>query len=81
MEPGDQVLADSRFTIGDDIACYGASLIISAFLKSTLQLTKKEVEHSKQIGKVGIHVETGKTTCVTGALKNMTKYYQQHSVW
>ena len=49
MEPGDQVLADRGFTISDDIACYGASLIILSFTEGRSQLTQKEVEQSKQI--------------------------------
>jgi hypothetical protein len=68
LEPGDQVLADRGFTIGDDIACYGASLIIPSFTKGKTQLSLKEVEQSKQISKVRIHVER-----IIGALK---KRYQ-----
>ena len=68
LEPGDQVLADRGFTIGDDVACYGASLIIPSFTKGKKQLSQEEVERSKQISKVRIHVER-----VIGTLKKRYK--------
>ena len=64
LEPGDQILADRRFTISDDIACYGASLIIPSFTRGKKQLSQEEVEQSKQISRVRIHVER-----VIGTLK------------
>ena len=64
LEPGDQILADRGFTISDDIACYGASLIIPSFTRGKKQLSQEEVEQSKQISRVRIHVER-----VIGTLK------------
>lgn len=68
LEPGDQVLADRGFLISDDIACYGATLIIPSFTRGKKQLSQEEIERSKQISKVRIHVER-----VIGTLKKRYK--------
>ena len=57
LEPGDQVLGDRGFLIGEDVANCGAELIIPAFTKGKPQLSKREVEISRQISRVRIHVE------------------------
>ena len=56
LEPGD-VLADCGFTIADDVAVHGAKLEIPAFTRGKKQLTQREVELSKQLSMVCIHVE------------------------
>jgi len=65
LEPGDVVLADRGFTIESDLAVYGAKLEIPAFTRGKNQLSQREVEYSKQLSTVRIHVER-----VIGRLKN-----------
>ena len=65
LDPGDVVLADRGFDIGDDIALHGGRLEIPAFTRGKKQLSMQEVEYSRRISKVRIHVER-----VIGLLKN-----------
>ena len=57
LEPGDVVLADRGFTLKEDIASHGAHLEIPAFTRGKKQLSQEDVEKSKQLSKVRIHVE------------------------
>ena len=62
----DQILADWGFTLQDDFATMtGSQLIIPAFTKGKLQLGGHEVEASRKMSSVRIHVER-----VIGLLKN-----------
>lgn len=65
VEAGDTVLADRGFTIADDLAVHGVKLEIPAFTRGKGQLSQRDVELSKQLSKVRIHVER-----VIGNLKN-----------
>ena len=65
LKPGDVVLADRGFTVSDDLAIYGAKLEIPAFTTGKQQLSQREVELSKQLSRVRIHVER-----IIGLLKN-----------
>ena len=65
LQPGDVVLADRGFTIEEDVALCGAKLEIPAFTRGKRQLTQKEVEKSKQLSAVRIHLER-----IIGILKN-----------
>lgn len=65
IEHGDVILADRGFDITDDLCIYGTYLEIPSFMRGKKQLSMKEVEHSKKIAKVRIHVER-----VIGVLKN-----------
>ena len=65
LEPGDIVLADRGFTVSEDIALQGARLEIPAFTRGKKQLSQQDVEMSKQLSKVRIHVER-----VIGLMKN-----------
>ena len=65
MEHGDVILADRGFDIADDLGVYGARLVIPSFTRRKKQLSLEEVEHSKKVAKVRIHVEQ-----VIGLLKN-----------
>jgi hypothetical protein len=57
-QPGDQILADRGLTIVDDFAGYcSAELIIPSFTKGKKQLSAKEVETSRKISSVRIHIE------------------------
>ena len=57
LDFGDVVLADRGFDIGDYIALHGARLEITAFTRGKKQLSMQEVEYSRRISKVCIHVE------------------------
>ena len=65
LEPGDVILADRGFDVDVDIALHQAKLEIPSFTRGKKQLSIQEVEHSKRIAKVRIHVER-----VIGLLKN-----------
>ena len=65
VEHGDVILADRGFDIGDDLGVYGARLEIPSYTRGKKQLSLQEVEHSKRLSKVRIHVEH-----VIGLLKN-----------
>ena len=56
LQHGDVVLADRGFTIEKDVAVYGAKLEIPAFTRGKNQLSQNEVEKSKQLSAVRIHV-------------------------
>jgi len=55
--PGDIVLADRGFTMKDDFALKGVQLLVPAFTRGKKQLTAEEVETSRQMSRVRIHVE------------------------
>ena len=55
--PGDVVLADRGFTVGESVSLTGATLAMPAFTKGRDQLTALEVEQSRAISNVRIHVE------------------------
>ena len=57
LSNGDTVLADRGFTISDDLAVFGAKLEIPAFTGGKKQLSVAEVEQSKRLSMVRIHVE------------------------
>lgn len=55
--PGDVVLADRGFDIGDSVGMMQARLHIPAFTKGKEQLEASEVERTRMIANVRIHVE------------------------
>lgn len=57
LSHGDLVLADCGFDIADDLALVGASLAIPPFTRGKLQLSQREVETSRALSRVRIHVE------------------------
>ena len=65
IERGDTILADRGFSIREDLGVFGANLEIPAFTRGRTQLSQREVELSKQLSRVRIHVER-----VIGLLKN-----------
>ena len=60
----DVVLADRGFDIADSVAMMGAQLHIPSFTRGKAQLSAKEVESTRRIANVRIHVER-----VIGSLK------------
>ncbi|SMN01989.1 hypothetical protein SPONN_290 [uncultured Candidatus Thioglobus sp.] len=55
--PGDIVLADRGFDIADSVGFFQAQLHIPAFTKGKSQLSPLEVEETRSIANVRIHVE------------------------
>ena len=43
IEKGDQILADRRFTVEEEIPYHGGILVIPSFTKGRKQLSKKQV--------------------------------------
>ena len=66
---GDQILTDRSFTLQDEFAAgCGVEFITPSFMKGKKQLSAKEVEVSRKIASVRIHVER-----VIGLIKNRYK--------
>ena len=63
--PGDYVLADRGFDIGDSVGFYCAEVKLPSFTKGKKQLSAKDVEQSRRIACSRIHVER-----VIGLLRN-----------
>ncbi len=57
MNPGDVVLADRGFTLIDLFAFHGVKLVIPSFTKGKAQLSGIEVETSRKIANVRIHIQ------------------------
>ncbi|XP_065055322.1 uncharacterized protein LOC135683866 [Rhopilema esculentum] len=57
LKPGDLVLADRGFTIEESVGLYQAKLAIPAFTKGKDQLDPVDVEKTRGIANVRIHVE------------------------
>lgn len=56
--PGDQILADRGFTLQDDFAVQcSAELIIPAFTRGKQQLEAADVEKSRNMSRVRVHIE------------------------
>ena len=54
--PGDLVLADGGFNIGDLIAEYHTEAVLPAFTRGKSQLSVKEVLECKELARVHIHI-------------------------
>ena len=57
LEPGDNVMADRGFDIGDFLEARGITLDIPRFLGEGDQLSSREVEETRGIASLRIHVE------------------------
>ena len=57
LVPGDMVMADRGFTISDSVGLKQAKLSIHAFTKGKSQLDPVDVERTRGIANVRIHVE------------------------
>ena len=55
--PGDVVLADRGFDITEDVALMQVSLEIPAFTKGMTQLTPVDIEKTRKLGNLRIHIE------------------------
>lgn len=66
LSPGDIVLADRGFDIKESVALMGATLKIPAFMRGRSQLEAKDVEETRKLAHVRIHVER-----VIGCVRSM----------
>jgi len=57
LKPGDLVVADRGFTISESVGLYQAQLAIPAFTRGKNQLDPVDVERTRGIANVRIHVE------------------------
>lgn len=57
VERGDVILADRGFTVAEEIATEGGILVMPSFTKGKKQLPAKDVDKSRQIANVRIHIE------------------------
>ena len=71
IEPGDLILADRGFNVSDEVAIRQAKLVLPSFTRGKKQLSKEEVERSRQLAHVRIHVER-----VIGQLRKKYKILQ-----
>lgn len=59
LSPGDNVMANKGFDIQDDLAKYGVTLNIPAFLKGSSRFSIQDTQHNKKIATLRIRVERG----------------------
>ena len=57
LQPGDVILADRGFNIHDSASMYCARVQLPLFTRGKNQLSKEEVDVSRQLSRVRIHVE------------------------
>ena len=57
LDPGDVILADRGFLVKEDFAVRGAALIIPTFTKGNEQLPASDVDKSRAMSRVRVHVE------------------------
>ena len=57
LQHGDLILTDGDFNIAETLATHGAILKIPHFTKGKSQMSGKEVDNSRQISNIRIHVE------------------------
>ena len=57
VNPGDSIMADKSFNIGDLLVGKCAKLNVPPFLRDKAQFSKKNVQGTSQIAKARIHVE------------------------
>ena len=57
LEPGDNVMADRGFDTGDILEARGITLNTPPFLGERDQLSSREVEETRRIASLRIHVE------------------------
>ena len=57
LQPGDQIMADKGFVIQDLLTPLGCSVVMPSFLSSKQQFSKGELQESKKIHNLRVHVE------------------------
>ena len=73
--PGDVVLADRGFNVAESVALHGATLYIPAFTRGVSQLDPLQVEATRKLANVRIHVER-----VIGSMRQRFKILNATSV-
>lgn len=72
VQHGDYIMADRGFNVGEDLAMVGAKLLLPSFTKGKTQLSNADVETTRRLARVRIHVER-----VIGQLRKKYKILQQ----
>lgn len=84
-EPGDAIMVDKGFTISDITTPRGVHLIIPPFKRKKTQFTKREVNITKDIANLRIHVERQmeriKNFCILSGVMPITMAKQASKVW
>ena len=75
--PGDIVLADRGFDIADSVGFYQACLHIPAFTRGKKQLSAEEVEETRKIANVRIHVFDVERVIVIGLVRRKYAILQE----
>ena len=57
LQPGDQIMADKGFVIQDLLTPLGCSVVMPSFLSNKQQFSKGELQNSKKIHNLQVHVE------------------------
>ena len=57
LTPGDEVMADKGFLIQDELAAKQAHLVIPPLLKQKVQFSEGELDQTRSIANLRIHVE------------------------
>ena len=57
LQPGDQLMADKGFVIQDLLTPLGCEVIMPSFLSVNKQFSKGDLQHSKKIHNLRVHVE------------------------
>ena len=65
LDPGDDVVADRGFNVKEEMAIKGCKLLVPAYTKGKTQLSNEDVDKSRKLSHVRIHVER-----VIGRLKS-----------
>lgn len=71
IKPGDVVLADRGFLVNETFGVLGAKLVIPAFTKGKNQLHPTEIEETRHIAHVRIHIER-----IIGYIKNKFRFFK-----
>ena len=75
LHPGDEILADRGFNVSEAVGLYCASVKTPPFTNGKKQLSKFEIDNSRELSRVRIHVER-----IIGLLrqKYCTQFLKQH---
>ena len=57
LQPGDEILADRGFNVSEAVGLYCASVKTPPFTNGKKQLSKFEIDNSRELSRVRIHVE------------------------